>query len=1046
MSVNAERVQAVFLAAAELEGAADRARFLDGACDGDAELRARVEALLRAHDEHDTLLDQTVLATDNRGSATASTLTLEGSEADTDAGSLGFLAPATRSDSLGRIGHYEVLQVIGKGGFGIVFRAFDDVLHRIVGVKVLSPELAATSPARKRFLREARSSAQVRHQNVIQVYEVGEQPLPYIAMEFIPGETLQQRLDRTGPLDVPELLKIGRQIAEGLAAAHTQGLIHRDIKPGNILIESSPSQNVKITDFGLARAADDASISQSGIIAGTPMYMAPEQAQGDKIDHRADLFSLGSVLYTMASGRPPFRANSTLAVLKRVTEDTPRPIPEIIPEVPQWICDLISRLHAKNPEDRLSSAREVADLLGQGSAAIQQPGNVASPPVIVPAAVREGNALAEPVAIPTPTLMLKPRSHTIRWATAAAGLLILLGGFGVTEATGVTNFHGTVIRLFSPEGTLVVEVDDPGVSVKIDGSDIVITGAGAREIRLKPGSYTVEATKDGKVVSQELVTVAKNGKQVVRVRQEPRAARRTPNVVPPLPEAKDLGAPATDSDRLLAEYVLSIGGAVTVNEGQAVRAVPDLPPRPFYLTGVNLNHNSQVSDEGLAVFERCKNLKVLNLIDASVGDVGLAHFKDCKNLKVLNLHRTKVTDAGLAFLEDCQNLDILWLEGTQVGDAGLAHLKGCKNLTQLGLPRTKVTGVGLAHLKDNEKPWSVTLTNSPVTDAGLAHLKDCKKLSWLGLANTKEVTDAGLAHLKDCKDLTYLNVQQTRVSQAGVDDLKETLQKCRIDWDGGVVEMVPGLKADSRAAEYILSIGGAVTVRIDDHSMEITRIADLPRESFRLTHVRASENKMLRDAGLSNFRGCKNLRVISLGNTQVGDAGLADLKDSKDLEGLHVNLTPVTDAGVAALKDFENLTDLTLAGTRVTDDGLMYLKGLTKLKTLELYFTPGVTGSGLAALKDCKDLTSVNLYGTPVTDVGLAHVKDCTSLTKLTLAQTQITDVGLAHLKDCKNLKELYLKGINLGSLKVTAGGIDELKTALPKCKIEWDGGVIAPR
>ena len=143
----------------------------------------------------------------------------------------------------------------------------------------MAPQLAATSPARKRFLREARSSAQVRHENVVQVYEVAEQPLPYLVMEFIPGETLQQRLDRVGPLDVPEVLRIGRQIAEGLAAAHATDLIHRDIKPGNVLLEGG-QHKVKITDFGLARAADDASISQSGIIAGTPMYMAPEQAQG----------------------------------------------------------------------------------------------------------------------------------------------------------------------------------------------------------------------------------------------------------------------------------------------------------------------------------------------------------------------------------------------------------------------------------------------------------------------------------------------------------------------------------------------------------------------------------------------------------------------------------------------------------------------------------------------------------------------------------------------------------------------------------------------
>ncbi len=189
-------------------------------------------------------------------------------------------------------------------------------------------------------------------------------------MEFVPGETLQQRLDRVGPLEVPDVLRIGRQIAEGLAAAHAMDLIHRDIKPGNVLLEGG-HQKVKITDFGLARAADDASISQSGIIAGTPMYMAPEQAEGQTLDQRADLFSLGSVLYQMVSGRPPFRATTAVAVLKRVAEDKPRAIREIIPETPQWLCDIIAKLHAKDPDDRYQSAREVADVLADCEAQLK---------------------------------------------------------------------------------------------------------------------------------------------------------------------------------------------------------------------------------------------------------------------------------------------------------------------------------------------------------------------------------------------------------------------------------------------------------------------------------------------------------------------------------------------------------------------------------------------------------------------------------------------------------------------------------------------------
>jgi hypothetical protein len=511
---NAASVERLFFVALEKEAAAERAAYLDAACAGDAELRRQVEKLLKAHPRVGDFLKKPVL--EQLAAAAEPSGATEEFDASTDgpravpANRLDFLQPSTTPGSLGRIGHYEALELLGRGGFGIVFRAFDKALQRVVAIKVLAPQLAVSSPPRKRFLREARSSARVRHENVVQVHAVEEQPLPYLVMEFIPGETLQQRLDRTGPLEVTEVLQIGRQIALGLAAAHGTGLIHRDVKPANILLEGGPQPRVKITDFGLARAADDASLTQSGILAGTPMFMAPEQASGETLDHRADLFSLGSVLYTMCTGRPPFRAKGMLAVLKRVAEDTPRPIREIIPEVPQWLCAIIAQLHAKNPDDRFASAQEVAEVLTQHLDQVQPRGNVQPPRLPAPAG-------EIPEAVPT---VRQPRPRARRWEAAAVVLLTLVGGLGFTEATGVTDLRGTVIRLFSPQGTLVVEVDDPTISVKIDGPEIVITGAGVKEIRLKPGSYTVEASKDGKVVSRELVAVTKDGRRVVRVSHE----------------------------------------------------------------------------------------------------------------------------------------------------------------------------------------------------------------------------------------------------------------------------------------------------------------------------------------------------------------------------------------------------------------------------------------------------------------------------------------------------------------------------------------------
>ncbi len=364
----------IFAAALEREDSADRTAFLDAACGRDGNLRRRVEGLLAAHGRAGNFLDRP--AAGPVGPVEERTLTqaagADPADGDDDVAEVASLfGPPGRPDSLGRLGHYEVLQVLGRGGFGVVFRAFDDTLQRVVAVKVLASRLSSTSPARKRFLREARASAALRHENVVQVYAVEELPVPYLVMEFIPGETLADRLRRTGPLDAAEVVRVGRQVAAGLVAAHAAGLIHRDIKPANILLEALPTPRAKITDFGLARAADDASLTQSGAVTGTPQYMSPEQARGDSIDHRSDLFSLGSVLYALLTGHPPFRAGGTLAVLRRVVEDDPRPIREVIPEVPDWLCRLVAKLLAKDPADRFATAAEVADVLAAGQAHLE---------------------------------------------------------------------------------------------------------------------------------------------------------------------------------------------------------------------------------------------------------------------------------------------------------------------------------------------------------------------------------------------------------------------------------------------------------------------------------------------------------------------------------------------------------------------------------------------------------------------------------------------------------------------------------------------------
>lgn len=283
------------------------------------------------------------------------------------------LSPPTHPEMLGRLGRYEVERLIGSGGMGVVFKAFDTELNRPVAIKLLAPYLASSGPARKRFSREARAAAAVVHQHVVPIHNVEtERESPFIVMQFVSGESLQSRIDREGALELCEILRIGMQVADGLSAAHQQGLVHRDIKPSNILLEEDVDRAL-ISDFGLARAADDASLTRTGFHPGTPQYMSPEQAAGQSVDARSDLFSLGSMLYTMCTGRSPFRAENSLSVMRRISESEPTPIREINPNIPDWMTAVITKLMAKSAQDRLQTAAEVRSLLEACLSHVQQP-------------------------------------------------------------------------------------------------------------------------------------------------------------------------------------------------------------------------------------------------------------------------------------------------------------------------------------------------------------------------------------------------------------------------------------------------------------------------------------------------------------------------------------------------------------------------------------------------------------------------------------------------------------------------------------------------
>lgn len=396
-----------------------------------------------------------------------------GSDSDS-ADDISYLAPAQQSDEIGRLGDYRVLQILGRGGMGVVFRAEDPLLKRQVALKVMKPSIAASRSAKERFLREAQCTAAIEHDHIVHIYQVGEdRGVPFIAMPFLRGESLKTRLEREGRLPQSEVVRIGKEVAAGLAAAHDRGLIHRDIKPDNIWIEKKTGR-ARILDFGLVRSvSDDTELTQSGMVLGTPKYMAPEQAQGLNVDHRCDLFSLGSVLYQMATGRSAFEGNNLTATLMAVVHEEPKPIATVSPDIHPDLADLIAELVKKNRDQRPQSASLVSQRLAAIEQALKNPSastagsletlsNGFRTPIeqgSVPK-IAEVTIVAQPVLHSAPP---KPPRSKLVLAAGAGGLLLMLGILIIT----IRNKDGKETTLRLTDGAVADINVQPGSKVSI---------------------------------------------------------------------------------------------------------------------------------------------------------------------------------------------------------------------------------------------------------------------------------------------------------------------------------------------------------------------------------------------------------------------------------------------------------------------------------------------------------------------------------------------------------------------------------------------------
>jgi serine/threonine protein kinase len=855
---------------------------------------------------------------------------------------LALLAPPRQAGELGRLGSFRVLRLLGQGGMGVVFLAEDIHLHRQLALKVLRPERAGLVEARTRFLAEARAMAALKHDHIAVVHQAGVvDGVVFLAMELLAGQSLQTRL-QNGPLPVSEVLRIGREAALGLAEAHTRGLIHRDIKPANLWLEA-PSGRLKILDFGLVLdTGADTHLTQTGTVVGTPSYMAPEQIDHRGVGPSCDLFSLGVVLYSACTGQLPFAGNSPLAVLRAMAVESPRPIQDLAPSVPDALATLIEQMLARDPAGRPVSAQEVADQLWIIETLVATPTSQIAKP-------NRGSRGG----------IWKSRG---RIGAAAVLLLAILGPLGWLCGP-------TVYRYATNKGDLVVRVEDDNVQLTVTQNGVIVSDRTTkREFTLTAGDGQIDVYEksSGLKLATKQFTLTRGA--TVRVTVE-------------LPARSTVKLSPAETSRQTAEWVLSLGGSVVVRvagEERHVTSAKSLPPGAFQLVLISLSGNQRVVDADLARLEGLPDLNGVGLQGTRVGNAGTALLRKLAKLKYLYLGNTRIDDAGVAHLADLKNLVELDLGGTPIRNAGLTPLKGLAQLLVLNLRETAINDDGVAHLASLKKLHELNLSGTRVSDAGLAHLKEMPHLDALFLNDTS-VSDAGLARLTGFTQLRKLRLAGTRISDAGLKHLAE--------------------------------LGKLQEVRLDR-----TRVSD---------------------AGVEHLRKMSKLRVITLAAARVSAKGIASLKAAFPstrllwwepnrtaaemilAEGGKVHLRGKGDAGERLVKDVKDLPDDYFQVTRADLAGVRGGVGRA-LKRMALLSDP-----------DFDRLGTIDLSGTIVSDDDLKQLRKLTRLQALVLARTGVTDTALMYLAALKGLTQLDLSGT-----KTTAEAIAELKKALPKCQI----------
>jgi serine/threonine protein kinase/Leucine-rich repeat (LRR) protein len=979
-----------------------------------------------------------------------------------------FAQPSLKSGMT--LGNYTIVEPLGQGGMGLVFKATHRTMKRTVALKIIAPKTGWTDESLVRFRREVETVARLSHPNIVTAHDADDvDGVRYLVMELVHGTDLSRLVRERGPLTVEQAVEVILQAARGLEHAHAEGIIHRDIKPGNLIL--SDKGVVKVLDLGLARwqtvpvdSAQDHSLTESGQVVGTVDYMSPEQALNTKnADARSDIYSLGCTLWFLLTGRPVYSGDS---VMERLVAHREQPIPDVavsLRETSQTSSDADSRL-----------------TVGKVTAAIARSAHHAERDRYV----ERLNGLFRRMIAKKPD----DRLQTMTEVTAELELLKALISSSSQPTSVVKRSLAEVVgHIVSESGTTSVNdakaspvTTDTMPSSLAKQEDTIITGSGQR--RTRGGRIEWQRIVAGMLVVVCLVAgpwwALTRGTLGVVGKRLPTVASQNSSVDTPDNSADSHRIePDRSAEQAAAEWVLSVGGRVQLRvNGDFVdfKAGDEFPASSAVVERIHLPGAATVDDEGLARIGRLRGLKVLYF-----GERSNATAKVWSGLRpaVSSLDAIYfpigATPAGYALIRDMPNLkDLIVPFDSGFTDAMMADVAGLKQLSILELGSTSVTDVGLKTLGPHPNLVVLGLNFSGISDAGYESLSLFSNLEVLTVNG--ERGRPAFQQIAKLSKLKQLNIELKQVTPAIIQELQpmKSLENMQIASHGGV-------EVSEEHVALLTSLPQVTRLRFLLLKLDTDRLRDLAQAK----HVTSLDfdKCLLTDEALLELTAANSLRSLTLQSCrELTPAGLAKFRSARPDVQTSTDIADPTTAdrtvaewvlkhgghvGVRAVAQDENSLDYLdsvkglpsevfilgsitlseqcdlprdelrqlaeLSGLRSLsvnrcesfgDDQLLALRpALRNLKSLVLVDT-GVTEVGLAAISDLSGITNLQLYGSRITDAAIEPIANLRNLTELDLGRTQVSDRGLAALPTIPSLS-----GLKITATRVTGSGLAEL-------------------